>query len=939
VYVSRLRGALPAPPDPVPGVSVIRRSDGYALVGDPDTCDLNRFQRLTAKGYAAWPDDPDRARSALHQALSLWRGEPLHEFVHEPFAQAEAVRLSALHASAFDLRVEADLACGRHRQVVCELEELTPRFPLNERLHAQLMVALYRCQRQADALAVYRRLRRSLVQELAVEPMELLRVLERAILNRSPDLDRLGPSGWASTPVPVARRPDPATRDDPVPAQNLPPRLRCFAGRESHLAELDAEPGPAGTQPHIHVLHGMGGVGKSQIALEYAHRADRRWRYRWWINADDAGLIPQQLAEFGRAIGLRVPPTAQAGMVMLGWLSRRNDWLLVFDNAAGPSTVAPFLPSGAGMVVITSRRRGWSEIGSSTQVDVLPRAETVALLHRRIPALDEDVAECIAEEIGDLPLAAAQVASYLEQTDTDPRRYLHMFRTRRAALLGRGEVIGYDARVDTTWALSLDRLRADSPSGVALLETASLLAPDDIPLALFRTADDAAEDALAAAVTYSLARRRPGGFQVHRLVQVVIRHRLDPGRRQQLSDAVIAMLIDARPGPPDRPDQWRAYRSIVPYVLAAQELLERRSAGRRLLLDTVRYLLATGDLHATRATAAGLLEHWTSMLGPDHVDVLQLAADVLFLTTWCGWNGAAAELGADLCRRTGRVLGDTHPTALACAAHYVLALAWDGQAQAAVILGRQTADLAGRVLGPNHPATLLALANTTTALGWTGDHAQASVVGRLAYERSRARFGPDHALTLHAAAMLSYAELWLGSIEHAYELARDAYERASRTHPPDHPTTLWLGATLGFALIRTGRFTEAHDLTHRTHKRAAAALGADHTITLVAGSVDGLAALRVGDLEHVQTVGRATWVGLVRGHGADHPIALGVATTLCLGLAAMQDARLWSVTFAFDTAERSERVYGADHPNTTNARAAAEAFAGLARSSRRFETR
>ena len=205
VYVSRLR-RLP-PPDPGPGVSVIRRSDGYALVGDPETCDLNRFQSLAAKGYAAWPDDPDRTRSALHQALGLWRGEPLREFVHEPFAQAEAVRLSALHASAFDLRIEADLACGRHRQVVCELEELTPRFPLNERLHAQLMIALYRCQRQADALAVYRRLRRSLVQELAVEPMELLRVLERAILNRSPDLDRLGRSGWASTSVPVARRP------------------------------------------------------------------------------------------------------------------------------------------------------------------------------------------------------------------------------------------------------------------------------------------------------------------------------------------------------------------------------------------------------------------------------------------------------------------------------------------------------------------------------------------------------------------------------------------------------------------------------------------------------------------------------------------------------------------------------------------------------------
>jgi DNA-binding SARP family transcriptional activator len=941
VYVSRLRNVLNAVPDEQPGLEVVHCADGYSLAGEPETCDLNRFQRLAAKGYAQWPADPGGARFALHQALAQWQGEPLREFSREPFAENEGVRLSFLHSSALDLRVESDLACGYHFQLVPELAELTRRYPMNERLHAQLMIALYRSLRPAEALDVFRRLRRSLVRELAIEPSEFMQGLERAVLARSPDLDLVAPSGWTTTAATHTTDQSAEKRSGANgPVDNLPPRLRYFVGREAILAGLTASTRPDREGRAVHVLHGIGGVGKTQIALEFAHRIAERVPLRWWINSEEPGLIPQQVAELGRAIGLRFPNPSNPSATVLAWLAERADWLLVFDNATEPAAIERFLPAGPGTVLVTSRRRGWGELGSSTRVDVMTRVETVALLTARMVNLDQSVADRIADEIGDLPLAAAQVASYLDQTDIDPSRYLEMFRTHRSTLLGRGDVLGYPSRIDTTWTLSLDRLRVESPAGLALMEIASMLAPDEIPLRLIQLSPsksgipflgdpDIVEDALATVVMYSLAQRRPAGFRVHRLLQEVIRQHLEPARRQQLSRALPEMLIAGRPGPPEQADQWSAYRTITPHVLAARELLGTSSLGRRLILDTVSYLSATGDARANRALLSAVLERWATEMGADHVDVLQLTAELLYLTTWSGRASAAADLGAGLLRNAMRVLGPAHPVALAAAAHHSLALAWDGQADLALAIGRSTADRASAVLGPNHPTTLLALANTTSAHGWRGDHLEACRVGAQAYERSNQVLGPNHTVTLHAAAMLSYAELWVGDIEHAHRLAQKSFDRAARAHADDHPTALWLASTLAFALIRLGGTDEAELLARQAHRRAAAALGADHTVTLVAGSVDGLAALRGGKFDHMRAVAQPTWEGLARVHGVDHPVTLGVATTLCLGAAATADRGLCRLTFAWETSMQSDRIFGPHHPNSVNARRSAEVLEAL----------
>jgi DNA-binding SARP family transcriptional activator len=250
VYVSRLRKSL--------GVDVLTtRAQGYVLRVEEGQLDAWRFEQLVAQGRQAQAaGDPARAATLLRRALALWRGPALADVMYEPFAQAEAARLEELRLCCLEARVDADLARGRHADLVGELEALIDRHGDRERLRGQLMVALYRSGRQAEALEVYRRTRRHLVDELGLEPGPDLRSLETAILNHDPRLTWTPPS--AATPK--VRRAD-----------------RIFVGRERELAQLvaAADELPRG-RGSLFLLRGEPGIGKTWLAEEAAARAAER---------------------------------------------------------------------------------------------------------------------------------------------------------------------------------------------------------------------------------------------------------------------------------------------------------------------------------------------------------------------------------------------------------------------------------------------------------------------------------------------------------------------------------------------------------------------------------------------------------------------------------------------------------------------------------------
>src|ERR687888_2535096 len=223
-HVAALRKAIEHGGGPSGPRTLVTRDPGYLVRVDPDQLDLDRFQRLAHDGRAALAaGDPGRAADLLRRALLLWRGPVLADVAASAgLAWPELVGVDELRVAALEARIEADLALGRHRELVGELEGLVRLHPLREHLHGQLMLALYRSGRQADALAAYRAARRTLVQELGIEPSVGLQRLEQAILAQDAALDLLAPARQAADPQPrgqgeLQAAPDgqPADRADP----------------------------------------------------------------------------------------------------------------------------------------------------------------------------------------------------------------------------------------------------------------------------------------------------------------------------------------------------------------------------------------------------------------------------------------------------------------------------------------------------------------------------------------------------------------------------------------------------------------------------------------------------------------------------------------------------------------------------------------------------
>jgi TIR domain len=331
---------------------------------------------------------------------------------------------------------------------------------------------------------------------------------------------------------------------------NVPAHNPNFTGRGAELAELGSGL-TGGSTVTVEAVRGLGGVGKTQLAIEYAHGHTADYDLVWWVASEEAAAIPDQFTLLAGELGIE--PATDPGMLRRQVHRALRDsagWLLVFDNADSVADIEPWirreprLPGSPGHVIITTRRGGFRALGAVMDLDVIDLADAVELLRKRVPDLEQPVGESIAQELDRLPLALEQAAAYMDLTEMPGQEYLDLLRTRAADLYALGRVSSRDDTVATLWDLSLNRVEGLNQAAFQLLEICAYLAPEPVPLDLFTGHTDLLPDplsetaadpvrfngALGVLVDNSLAKRSTAGLQMHRLVQAACRARRDSTR-------------------------------------------------------------------------------------------------------------------------------------------------------------------------------------------------------------------------------------------------------------------------------------------------------------------------------------------------------------------------------------------------------------------------
>lgn len=924
-YVSRLRRALRS----IGGSKVIRQGDGYRLQVEPNTVDLWRFRRLAEAGRAAAEaNTPADASELLHEALELWHGDPVAD-LDGHWAAGLGARLVEERLAVVEDRIEVDLQLGRDGQLVGELTELASQHPGRERVIGQLMRALSRSGRQQDALTVYREAKQRMA-ESGLEPCQALRDLELRILRADVEL----------LPAPLATGLAPAARSASALSAVVDPRHTGSWSITAPLGRLDR---PVRGRKHlleklaialaqatgrVHLLCGLGGCGKTTVALDVARSARDRGVEVWWLSAVSAESLDAGMRELAAQLGASTDQIQRAwsGLTSAADLIWRllnafpRPWLLIFDNADDVEVLTPIngriadgtgwlRPPGSdlGRVLLTSRDGDPSHWGSwcrKHEVTVLPPLPAVDVLLDLATgeAGDPVDAMALARRLGGLPLALRLAGTYLASCRSRPawlgQRPITTFAAYQAALDDHfAETIDsvppdeQPVRIERelvtgTWEVSLQLLeRRNVPEALPLLRVLSCLAPSPMPYTLVLAPETLAATELFAGLT-----------------------------ADRLCLALTALsslgLVDLHPAPST--DGCRALDTVSLHPLVrdttrhhpAFEVLRRshlvlvaaliREATGRLDPESPAGWPAWAVLAPHGSSGAPVLRE-TAILPPEAlVDVLLAAVATCRYLFFRGERNRAESLLAD-CRPAAERLGQTHPVSLAVR-HYT-AWAASEAGRTAEAEAQFLSVLADRwtVLGADHPDTLETRHRLADVFQRNGRLDAAEHQFRDTYSACRRVLGEQRAETLAARHGLAWVIQQRGRLREAESEFRGVLRATWHVRGEHHPHTLLVRYGMSWVLLQLGRLAEAEAEFRAVFDTRRRVLGEFHPHTLEARQALAVTLYQRGHMTQAEVTCQGLLAIRQRVLGSDHPDTLEtrqlLADVLC-GLGRLTEAEV-----------------------------------------------
>jgi tetratricopeptide (TPR) repeat protein len=761
---------------------------------------------------------------------------------------------------------------------------------------------------------------------------------------------------------------------------NVPYQNPNFTGRRSLLKRLHQTlTQGTGQQAAVlpHALHGMGGVGKTQLAVEYVYRYASEYDLVWWVPAESITTVRASLAQLAERLGQASADVSQAinnALTVLRAGDRYRRWLVVFDNADRPEDLREYLPRPGGHVLVTSRNAQWADVAAQLEVDVFEREESIALLRRRGRGISSEEAHQLAEKLGDLPLALDQAAAWQAETGMPVEEMIRLLDQRMRQLLDEHPPTTYPATVMATWDLAFNRLRERSPGAAQLLELCAFFGSEPIAVSLLwdgrhAALPDPVERVLEDHITlrrairemnrYALAKvdQTRDRIEVHRLVQAVLRERMTSEQRETARDAVHSILAMANPGDPDNPRNWERHAQLSPHVTSSGVVDAKTDAARRVALDQIRYRFIRGDSLRCSSMGERVVQRWRNTLGPDHELTLIAQRHLAVALRELGELERAAALNQETLQRLRAVFGEDHEHTLNTANSVGYDLRLRGEFRDAKVLDEENLDHHRRVFAHDDPETLRAMNNVAVDLRLLGDFAGALALDSETHALNQTVLGNNHPATFMSLANLArdhfdagryskaqellddalprmeellaensremliakrifvIVQRRLGAHREARELAEELYSGARRFYPSDHERMLSMTVTYTNTLLSVGEFVAARSLADQALQRYRHRYGDRHPFSLASAVNLGIIMRTVGEPKKARELDETALPTLRQELGDDHPYTLCALLSLAIDCAGANDDQR-ARALSKEAYDSSRETRGEDHPDT-----------------------
>jgi tetratricopeptide (TPR) repeat protein len=549
--------------------------------------------------------------------------------------------------------------------------------------------------------------------------------------------------GSASLPTPAAPQPSPFPGPHTMPsAWNVPFRRNpFFTGRESIFTELHAllHEGTTAALSQPSAISGLGGIGKTQTAVEYAYRYRDDYQFVLWVQANSQETLLTEFVTLAKQLNLPEQNEQEQQVVVqavLQWLETHSRWLLIFDNADDLAMVQDYLPHGnQGHILLTTRAHVMAGLAQKIELETMDVEEGVVLLLRRagllargsdlerVSEVDRALAQTIVQEMGGLPLALDQAGAYLEETGESLSDYLTIYQQRRADLLKRrgGLRPAHPDSVATTWSLALQQVAQDQPAAIELMRLCAFLAPDAIPeellvegaahlgpvLQSLATDRNRLNEALAALLKFSLLRRDTATHTlvIHRLVQAVILDELDEQSQRLWADRAVRAVRQVFPWNESAP--WPQCQRYLAQALVCEALITPFD----LILDEAAYLLnnagwylkARGQFQEAEPLLQEALAIGEKKHGVDHPNTSYLLNNLAIVCSDQGKYEEAEQLYQRDLAICEKVLGPEHLSTATTLNNLASLYSEQGKYEEAEPLYQSALAIYEKVLGPEHP--------------------------------------------------------------------------------------------------------------------------------------------------------------------------------------------------------------------------------------------